>query len=240
MSNFPLNYVHAFLAVPLFIVFAIASIRSYMNTKNRVTLYLGIAVVCYTVTLSLSAFPAVVTQNTKVLTLAMMIGSFFELIAGVTLWALVARLYAPKSDFARGVIISLSLVAALAAAYLSFRDLMLIPVTLVQDGGSYILYSPVSRLYTAVLSLQYMSSLFLSIAFWRQSRAASVRRDKLRLRVLSVMFAVIFVVLGLLPFSSAGSNGVLTVAQSVQLMVGISLLGVFMAITFFIRPDKKV
>ena len=102
-----------------------------MNTKNRVTLYLGIAVMCYTVTLSLSAFPAVVTQNTKVLTLAMMIGSFFELIAGVTLWALVARLYAPKSDFARGVIISLSLVAALAAAYFSFRDLMLIPVTLV-------------------------------------------------------------------------------------------------------------
>lgn len=239
MSNFPANYVHALLAVPLFIVFAIASIHSYVKTKNKVTLYLGVAVVCYTVTLSLSAFPAVITQNTKVLTLAMMIGSFFELIAGVTLWVLVARLYAPKSDFARGVIVSLSVVAALAAAYLALRDLMLIPVTLVQDGATYILYSPVSRVYTSVLSLQYMSSLFLSIAFWRQSRAVSIQRDKVRLRVLSVMFAVVFVVLGLLPFSSAGSDGVLTIAQSIQLMVGISLLGIFMAITFFIRPDKK-
>jgi hypothetical protein len=52
------------------------------------------------------------------------------------------------------------------------------------------------------------------------------------------MFAVVFIV-GALPFSSSGSDGVLSVAQSLQLAAGLSLLGVFMVITFFIRPDKK-
>ncbi|MDQ5944411.1 MAG: hypothetical protein QG658_478 [Patescibacteria group bacterium] len=234
--NFPANYIHAIVAIPLFITFSAVSIRSYMKTKNMVTFYLGIAAACYVITLS---FPIILSTNSNVLTIGMMIGASFELIAGIILWILVARLYAPKADFIRGAIISLSIVAAVIAGFLAFRDLMRVPVTMIEDGGVQILYSPVSREYITMLALQYVSFFFLSIAFWRQSRTVTTARDKMRLRILSVMFAVVFIVLGLLPFSSSGSDGVLSVAQSLQLAAGLSLLGVFMVITFFIRPDKK-
>ena len=239
MSNFPANYAHAFFAVPLFLVFSIVSIRSYVKTHNQVTLYLGAAAFCYAVTLLMSGFLAIFTQNSSVLTIGMMIGGAFEPAAGIILWSLVAHIYAPKSDFIRGVVIALSSVFAVLIVILAFRDLSHTPVTLIQKGDWSILYSPVSREYAIVLSIQYISSFFLAIAFWMQSRHTSTLRDRVRLRVLSGMFAAIFVVMGLLPFSSAGSDGVLTIAQSMQLMVGISLLGIFMAITFFIRPDKK-
>lgn len=238
--NFPANYLHTFVAVPLFIVFALSSIRSYSRTKNRITLYLGITVGCYVFTLFCLGFPALFTQDPRILTAGMLAGAIFELLAGITMWALVARLYAPKSDFIRGSIISLGVVIALVTGYLAFRDLLATPVTLVQSGSFQILYSPVTSQYTTALALQYASTLFIAIAFWRQSGSVSTMRDKVRLRVLSIMFAVVFIVLGLLPFSSPGGNGVLSIAQSIQLAVGISLLGVFMAITFFIRPDKKV
>lgn len=238
--NFPANYVHAFVAIPIFLVFSIASMRSYAKTKNITSLYLGIVGVCYMLMLSLFVLPAVLTDNSRVLTASVLTGSFLELIAGITLWVIVARLYAPKSDFTRGIIIALSVVAAIFAAYLALRDLMRVPVTIVESGGLQIIFSPVSREYVRILSVQYVSSIFLSIIFWRQSLVVTTARDKMRLRVLSVVFAVTFIVLGLLPFSSSGSNGVLTVAQSLQIMVAILLLGVFMAITFFIKPDKKV
>ena len=238
--NFPANYLHSFIAAPLFIVFGIASMRSYAKTKNRVTLYLGLAVVCYVFTLSFSAFLAVFTQDPQILTIGMITGAFFEMIAGILMWTLVARLYTPKSDFVRGIIVSLSIVAAVVTAYFAVRDMTQTPVTLAQSGAFQIIFSPVSREYTAALSLQYASCIFLAVAFWRQSRTVSTLRDKMRLRTLSVMFAVVFVVLGLLPITSSGGNGVLTIAQSIQLAIGLSLLGVFMAITFFIRPDKKV
>ena len=240
MSNFPANYLHTFIAVPLFIVFVVSSIKSYRRTKNRITLYLGITVGSYVLTMLCLGFPALFTQDTRILTASMLLGSFCELLAGITMWALVARLYAPKSDFIRGSIMSLGIIIALVTGYFALRDLLAKPVTLVQRGSFQILYSPVTPQYTIALALQYVSTLFIAMAFWRQSGTVATMRDKVRLRVLSVMFAVVFVVLGLLPFSSPGGNGVLSITQSIQLAIGLSLLGVFMAITFFIRPDKKV
>jgi hypothetical protein len=102
-------------------------------------------------------FPIILSTNSNVLTIGMMIGASFELIAGIILWILVARLYAPKADSIRGAIISLSIVAAVIAGFWLSRSYA-VPVTMIEDGGVQILYSPVSREYITMLALQYVAS----------------------------------------------------------------------------------
>lgn len=133
-----------------------------------------------------------------------------------------------------GVSITLTVVAI----FLVTRDLSVMSVTATQQGTFTIINNPVSQGYMAILSLQYASSIFMSLALWRQGRDTKLLRDKVRLRVLSGVFAIVFIVFALMPFG-ASSDGVITISQSLQLMVGFALLGIFMAITLLIKNDKK-
>lgn len=235
--NYPANYVHALAAVPLFTIFTTTCIRSYLKTHNRVTLYLGIMAFFYAGALFMSILPVVLGSHT--LLVCMLVSSFFDLAGGVMMWVLVAHIYGAKSNIVRGIIIAISVSLALAAIMVVFRDVAQMPPAFVDQGGLTILYSPTSRQYTTLLTLQYTGSSLLAWAFWRQSNSASTARDKVRLRILSVMFVLVLVILGFMPFSEKG-NSVVTVAQSIQLSVAFLLLGVFMAITFFVHPNKKL
>jgi membrane protease YdiL (CAAX protease family) len=121
---------------------------------------------------------------------------------------------------------------------LAFRDVLAIPVKIIQEGGEYLIYSPVSREYSILIAIQYLSCIFLSVAFWRQSNTAQFLRDKFRLRILAVTLGVAGVVLGLLPFTQGGT-GVLTKNQSIQLSVAFLFLALFLAITLFIKPRQQ-
>lgn len=236
--NFPANYMHTLLGVPILIIFTIASFRSYQKTKNKVSFYLGCATFCYALTMSAATIPAILTDNSKYLTVAFLVSSILEVVGGVFFWATVARIYAPRNRLVRLLIIGVSIALTVVAIFFAIRDLSVMPVTATQQGTFTIINNPVSQGYMAILSLQYASSIFISLALWRQGRDTKLLRDKVRLRVLSGVFAIVFIVFALMPFG-ASSNGVITISQSLQLMLGFALLGIFMAITLLIKNNKK-
>jgi hypothetical protein len=236
--NFPANYIHTLLGVPILIIFTIASLRSYQKTKNKVSFYLGCATFFYMLTMAVIAIPALFTESSSTLTIVFLVASILEVVGGIFFWATAARIYAPRNSLVRLLIVGSSIAIALVAIFFAIRDFSAVSVTTIKQGAYTIVNSPASREYMVILSLQYASSIFIALALWRQGRDTKLLRDKVRLRVLSGVFALIFVVFALMPFG-ASSNGVITIAQSLQLMLGFALLGIFMAITLLIRNDKK-
>lgn len=80
--NFPANYMHTLLGVPILIIFTITSFRSYQKTKNKVSFYLGCATFCYALTMSIATIPAILTDNSEYLTVAFLASSILEVVGG--------------------------------------------------------------------------------------------------------------------------------------------------------------
>lgn len=234
----PVNYLHAFVAAPLLLIFSVQSARSYTQTRNQVGLLLGLGSFWYFLCVLFYGFPAVFTTNTQILTWFTVAAAVCELLGGMFFWVTVTRIYATKNIYLRRAIIVSTVLVAVVGSVLAFRDVLAVPVKVIEQGGEYLIYSPVSREYSILIATQYLSCILLSVAFWRQSNTAQFLRDKLRLRILAVTLGVAGVVLGLLPFTQGGI-GVLTKDQSIQLSVAFLFLALFLAITFFIKPRQQ-
>jgi hypothetical protein len=234
----PANYLHSFVAAPLLLIFAIQSARSYSQTHNQVGLLLGLGSFWYFLCVLFYGFPAVLSMNTQMLTWFTVAAAICEFLGGMFFWVAVTRIYAAKNVYLRRAIIISTVLVVLVGSVLAFRDVLAIPVKIIQEGGEYLIYSPVSREYSILIAIQYLSCIFLSVAFWRQSNTAQFLRDKFRLRILAVTLGVAGVVLGLLPFTQGGT-GVLTKNQSIQLSVAFLFLALFLAITLFIKPRQQ-
>lgn len=233
----PVNYLHAFVAAPLLFIFAVQSVHSYQKTRNQVSLLLGIGSFWACICVILYGFPVLFSTDSQILTWFTVAASICEFLGGMFFWVAVARIYVLKNVIIRRVIIMTAILIAIAGSVLVTRDALSEPVKLIEQGGEYLIYSPVSREYSILIAIQYLNCILLSVAFWRQSNTAQFLRDKFRLRILAVTLAVIGVVLGLLPFTQEGI-GVLTKNQSIQLSVGFIFLALFLAITFFIKPRQ--
>lgn len=234
---YPANFVHALIAVPTLLFFAVLSVRSYIRTKNTVSLTLGYGVLFIAVCLAFYVTPVLLSKNSQTITNFASLAAALELIGGFFLWVAVARIYLTSRKPLYWTVIVASALVALGGIVLAWRDIQSAGVQLVYDAGAVLIYSPVSREYLRLLALQYTSCVFLGAAFWQQSRRAKSRRDKSRLRVFSAALLILGLVLGvfqlIVPVTSA-----MTVSQSWSLFAGCLLMAVFLAITVFV-PDKQ-
>jgi hypothetical protein len=198
----------------------------------------GIGSFWYFLCVAFYGFPVVFTTSTTLITWTTILAAIFEFVGGAFFWVAVSYVYAAKNTLIRRTIIVATSLVTLAGAYLAVRDVLAEPVKIIEMAGEYILYSPVSREYSILIAIQYLSCILMGIAFWRQGSSAQYARDKWRLRILSGTLLVVGVVLGLLPFTQEGM-GILTKEQSLQLTAGFVLLAIFLAITLFIKPQKQ-
>lgn len=235
---YPANYVHALIAVPTLIFFTALSLRSYNRTKNTVSITLGFAVFFIAVCLIFYVAPVLLTKDAQVITNCASIAAALELVGGFFLWATVARIYLTSRKNLYWLALAMSGAVAMIGIYLAWRDTQATGVKLVYDAGSVLIYSPISREYMRLLAIQYMSCLFLSVAFWQQSTRAKSMRDKLRLQIFSASLAVCGIVLGIVQFFQADTSA-LTVSQSWSLFAGCSLMALFLLITVFVRDTKS-
>lgn len=237
--NIPQNYIHAFVATPVLVVFFYMSMRSYQKTRNQTSLYLGIATIFYILTTFLSAYPTLWISDSSQLNVYGLLAATAEQIGLFWLWVAVAHIYLAKQAFWRGVVVTLAGIIAIAATIVAFQDLIGQPTKLIVQNGALILYNYVSTPFIVLVAVEYAAMLFLAFAFLRQSNRAIDLQVKWRLRIVALGFALVGAAFCVIPLASPAEYGAINPAQSLQMLIGIVLVALFLLATLLVRPKQK-
>lgn len=237
--NIPQNYIHAFVATPVLIVFFYLSMRSYRKTRNQTSLYLGIATIFYILTTFLSAYPTLWVSDSAQLNVYGLFAATAEQIGLFWLWVAVTHVYLAKQPFWRGVVVTLAGILALIATFIAFRDLSGQPTKLIVQNGALILYNYVSTPFIMLVAVEYAAMLFLALAFFRQANRARDSQVKWRLRIVALGFTLVGAAFCVIPLASPAEYGAINPAQSLQMLIGIVFVGLFLLATLLVKPQQK-
>ena len=229
----PLNMFHWYIGIPVVFFFAVRGLMSAHKTKNRITLYMGISGLLFTLCLSLYGLPPLFTTDSQILTITTILGDVLQFLALWVMWMAVARIYAPSRPWLRRLIVGLDFLLVLVGVWFSLRENLTTPVTLIQQAnGAWQINFGISLGYEIVTALQFMSLIFVAAKFWSQARGVSDSSQMWRLRSIALGFFIIGASYLIRPLTNSGTYNV---TLSAMIAVGIVISGLFVFATMFLN-----
>jgi hypothetical protein len=234
--NIPQNYI-TFVATPVLLSSVYEHV--FIPKDSQSNSLFRHPTIFYILTTFLSAYPTLWTAESSQLNIYGLFAATAEQIGLFWLWVAVAHVYFSKKPFWRGVVVTLAGIIAIAATIISFRDLTGQPTKLIEQNGVLILYNYVSTPFIVLVAVEYAAMLFLAYAFLRQSNRTQDLQVKWRLRIVALGFTLVGAAFCVVPLASPSEYGAINPTQSLQMLVGIVLVALFLLATLLVRPKQK-
>ncbi len=233
----PLNMLHWYIGLVVVTVFAIRGLMAAHRTKNRITLFLGLAGLWFAICFCFYGLPPLFTLDPVILTTSTMLGDIASFIGLFFVWMAVARAYAPNSRLGRTIILLYAGALLLAGSYFSIVENLANPVRMAQlPSGVWNIYFSFSRGFEVVTALQYFSFILIAIKFWQQAAGVTATEQRWRLRTIALGFFIVGCVYFLRIFANTGTY---TFTMTLAIALGILIAGLFVVFAPLIKRIKR-
>lgn len=235
--HIPLNVIHWYIGLPVVALIAIRSLKVARKTHNLLNTYLGLGAASFTICLLFYGLPPLFSTNSQLLTITTIIADAFQFIALFWVWLAVARIYAPKSNVVRWVIIVLEMLMIGLGMYFSITENLATPVVMSQlANGTWHLEFAFSFGYQLVTAFQYLSLLLLGAHFLLDGWRVKDVNQKLRLWGLAFGFAIVGANYVSRPFLGGPDT---SVTQANLMAAGLAVTGIFIIATIILNGLRE-
>ena len=237
LMHIPINAIHWYIGIPFTVFIGLRGLLQYRKDKNKLNQYIGLIGVFYTLCFFAYGIPALLVEDSNILTITTVLGDILQFVALFFMWLAVVRVYAAKKPFLKGIMLTLVVMLFFISIYLSISTNLSNPVTITQGlDGNWAVNFSFSGIYAVVTAVQYTSFLLLAFFFGSQAKFSSNMNRKVRIYSISFILFAIGLIYVLQPALSSNLG-----FRTTTLLIAINIIvaGLLIAGTLLLSKKKK-